>query len=159
MRDIVYPVIGKDEVSKIIAHKEDMLLLDSVCSFDGSCLEAGAVMDAGNPFYRDGSTPSYVCFELIAQAICVFSFLSGYNGSEEPDIGFILKLSDFRMGRAALCEDERVSIKVELDCSMGTGLFSFRGRVLSGSETIASGNLLVMSVADPVAVLEGRWHE
>lgn len=156
MHDIVFPVIGKERVSEIIAHKDDMLLLDSVYSFDGTSLEAGTVLDASNPFFRDGCTPSYVCFELIAQAICVFSFLSGYNESEEPDIGFILKLSDFKFEKGFLADGERVLIRVELDCSLGTGLSSFKGTVRTENGVIASGSLLVMSVADPVAVLEGR---
>lgn len=159
MHDIVFPVIGKERVSEIIAHKDDMLLLDSVYSFDGTSLEAGTVLDASNPFFRDGCTPSYVCFELIAQAICVYSFLAGFNGSEKPQIGFILKLSDFRIERDVLRDNERLFIRVECDCSMGTSIFSFKGTVRAGDEMIASGSMLVMSVADPVAVLGGRLHE
>lgn len=152
-------MLGKAGTSKLVAHKEDMLLIDSVYSYDGRHMEAGALLDGDNPFCRDGRTPGYVAFELMAQAIAAFSFLAEYNGNPEPDIGFILKVSSMKIFRSFFSTDERLSISIDISCALDNGIFKFDGSVKAGEELAAEASLLAMSVPDPVAVLKGINYE
>lgn len=148
MKHIELPLMGKENMGIVVPHREDMLLIDGVLSMQDDGLTCHATLDAGSPFFRDGRTPTYVSFELIAQTISAYSQIMDYNHSEEPSIGFILRVSDFRCARAWFQEDEEVTIQVHSDAILPGGIFSFHGQVLSGDELVAEGDLLVLSVDD-----------
>lgn len=138
------PIIGRENVGKIVPHKGDMLLLDNIISFSEDQLAAEAVLSSSSPFSRGHHTPSYVAFELIAQAISAYSYLKGLRNGERPLIGFVLRVSDFSFSRPYFSEDECARIYIEEDCAVDESLYSFTGRVATGEDTVASGRLLVM---------------
>lgn len=125
-----------------------MLLIDGVIRLIESGLVGHAVMDSGSPFFSSGKTPSYVCFELIAQCISAYSHLMGYNKGRAPSIGFILKVSSLNCFRPHLKENEEAIITIRQEAALPGGLFSFYGAVESGGEAVASGRLLVLSAGD-----------
>lgn len=148
LNNLIFPIKSRNLISKYLPHREDMLLIDEIVSFDEKKLKTKAVMNSSRPFFRKGKTPSYVSFELIAQSISIYSHLYEYCNDDKPSIGFILRVSDFNIFRPFLRENEVVEIEVEEDAVLINDVFSFKGRVLVGEELIAKGALLVMHVGD-----------
>lgn len=152
------PIKGKDALSRIVPHQGRMLLIDEITAFDkeAKTLSAGATADEGSPFFTGEGTPCYVAFELIAQSISAYSFLSGINTDGKPSIGFILRLSHFTVSRKLLEKNEKVVITITEECTLGDSLYSFQGNVRAKNDIIAKGQILVMSTDDPQAILEGK---
>ena len=148
MKEYSYPIVGKEKIAAIVPHKGDMLLLDAITRLTEGGIEARATIESSSPFFFAGKAPAYVCFELIAQCISAYSKIMDYSGGDEPSIGFILKVSDFVCSRPYLEEGEEAIITIRQEAVLPSGLFSFFGDVVAGSETVASGHLLVMSADD-----------
>ena len=144
MRESFLPIIGRENVSRIVPHKDDMLLLDNIISFSAGSLTAEAVITSSSPFFSEGKVPSYISFELIAQAISAYSYLKGLKNGDEPYIGFILRVSDFQFSSPYFVENDTVIIEVKEDCAVDESLYSFAGTVRKNGEIVASGRLLVM---------------
>lgn len=157
MSEPVLPLIGREAVSRIVPHKRSMLLIDSVFSFKRGDLQAGALIGSSSPFSKDGKVPAYISFELIAQSISAYSYLCGIRKGEEPMIGFILKVSNFKLLRETFDVGERVVIDITEDCVMNNDIYKFIGKVSSNGGLAASGELLVISADDPEALLGGEY--
>ncbi|MBR1919317.1 MAG: hypothetical protein IJ831_06810 [Spirochaetales bacterium] len=141
---ISLPILSRDEVMKVIPHKSSMALIDSIFSYRDKELEAGATLSDLSPFFNGENTPGYVCFELIAQSISAYSFFKGYRNGERPLMGFILKVSDFRISRPFLEKDAKVRILVREDFELASDLYNFVGEVRESGELVAEGKLMVM---------------
>lgn len=153
MSELSLPIVGREQIEKIIPHKRSMTLIDSVFSFSRGNLKAGAVIGGDSPFVRDGKVPAYIAFELIAQSISAYSYLSGLRNGDDPAIGFILKVTDFNMMRSFFCVGDQAEIIIEEDIVINDNIYKFNGSVYIGGECAASGELLVMNV-DSLDVLE-----
>ncbi len=154
MKSLGLPLMGKENLSPFIPHRGNMLLIDGIISVGDSGLTAHATLDDSSPFFSDGGTPGYVSFELIAQAVSVYSHVMEYAGNDGPSIGFILRVTDFIISRPFLNKDECVMIEIEQETDLFNGLFSFKGKVFNDAGIIAQGRLLVMSVDDVNRVLK-----
>ena len=140
---VCFPLVGKSEVSKVVPHKKKMLLLSEITSFDGEVLVAKAKLGRDNPFSDGKGTPCYVSFELIAQAVSAFSYISTSDGEAEPEIGFILRLSSFVVNRSYFEEGKEYLVHAKATCDLGHGLYEFEGKVTDDDVTIAEGAMMV----------------
>ena len=131
---VCFPLVGKSEVSKVVPHKKKMLLLSEITSFDGEVLVAKAKLGRDNPFSDGKGTPCYVSFELIAQAVSAFSYIS---------TGFILRLSSFVVNKAYFEEGKEYLVHAKATCDLGHGLYEFEGKVTDDDVTIAEGAMMV----------------
>ncbi len=154
MKQIDLPLMGKDKILPFLPHRNNMLLIDGILSVFENALTAHATLDAGSPLFFDEKTPGYVSFELIAQAISVFSHIKEYAGKDKPEIGFILRVTDFIISRPFFDKNETVQIEVQQETDLFNGLFSFSGRVFNENGTAAEGRLLVMSVEDVAQIIK-----
>ncbi len=153
---ISLPLLSKEDVLKVIPHKEDMALIDRIYSYRDKELEAGATLDDSSPFFNGKSTPGYVCFELIAQSISAYSFFKGYRNGEKPLMGFILKVTDFNIEKPFLEKDAAVRILVKEDFELTRDLYSFIGEVRENEKLVAYGKLMVMCAENLDIVLNGE---
>lgn len=144
MMDLEMPIRGKENLKNLLPHRDNMLLIDGVNYVGNKILSVHATLDSNSPLFKDGQTPSYVSFELIAQSISVYSHIQEYTTDDEPSIGFILKVSNFVFSRPYFIENEEVEIFISEESELLNDVFSFHGIVRNEKEEIANGDLLVM---------------
>lgn len=156
---IALPISGKEAVGRIIPHKGRMLLLDGVMDFDpeGHGLSSTMTVRRDNLFWREGEgLPGYVCFELMAQTISAYEYLSASHAGAKPKLGFILGVDHFHVAVPLVPEGAQVRTTVRLGIQLAGGMYQFDGVATAEGRKVAEGSLLVFDVEDPDRYLGGR---
>ena len=84
--------MSKEELSKILPHKEPMILIDDIIgySLDEKWLKSAVTINENDMFYNKEiqGTDSVVGIEYMAQTIGCYAFYR--NNQQEPKIGYLL---------------------------------------------------------------------
>lgn len=109
--------IEKDVLESVAPHKSPMLLLDRIVNFDldsFSC-ESEVFITPESMFFKpdDNIVPIWICFEYMAQTIAALSGISSVMKHEEPKVGFIMAVRDFKPSSRGFVHGTCVSIKVK----------------------------------------------
>lgn len=148
------PIRGKEKVAKVLPHKGKMVLLDAITGYGDKTITTESILGSGSPAFDEeaGATPSFVCFELMAQSVSAYADIT--RGGK-PKIGFILSVERFKASEALLERDAVVTTCVKQEFELGK-MFSFSGVCEAGGRRIAEGLLMLYTVEDPMEVLQRK---
>jgi predicted hotdog family 3-hydroxylacyl-ACP dehydratase len=143
-------LIEKEELQTLIPHKGKMFLLSRVIEYDTAhSIRVEYDITEQCLFYDpavDG-VPSWVGFELMAQAIYVLSGIKVREGGEKPNMGFILSIQSVRMEIPLFKNGSTVEICVkEIDYT--DMIYTFEGEALLEGRKVMEGRIMVMEISD-----------
>lgn len=138
---------------ELAPHAAPMLLVDRVIELDATTIRARSVVSSDNPFFIPGrGLPSYVGFELMAQAVSIFDGWRRRGQGEGPQIGFLLGCRKYRVARDWFAEGETIDIECRSLIDEGE-MRSFDCQLFVGGVEVGSGALNVYRPDDPEKVL------
>lgn len=115
-RKMTERMIERPELAEYLPHKDSMLLIDRIVSYDleNSVLVAEVDTDARDLFYTEAlqGIPAWIGFEYMAQSIAAFSGVGARGAGHEPRIGFIMSVRAFRTELPAYPAGKTLSVRV-----------------------------------------------
>ncbi len=136
--------VDKPGLFRYSPHKGKMLLLDRLDAYSLSpaSLSASVVITADSPFFdkEKNLVPGWVSFEYMAQAIALLAGLRSAAHGENPNIGFILGVRDFKTEGAGFPEGRTVSVSVR-QVLLHKAVAVFAGEALLGGVRVSGGTL------------------
>ena len=154
-------MIEKEEMLSIMPHRDRMLLLTKVNEYDfkEESIEAEYHITEDCLFYDSAAAgvPAWVGFEFIAQAVSAFMGIKTRARGEPVKIGFILSVSQVRIGLPFFKTGNTIVIKAkEFECM--DPLYIYKGEIFIEGKKVLEGKLTVMEVDDEKAqaMKEGR---
>jgi len=144
-------MIEQEDVLSIIPHRGKMLLLSKVNEYNlntGS-IEAEYHLTEDCLFYDPAISgiPTWVGFELMAQAVSAFMGIKTRARGEPVKIGFILGVSQVQIGLPFLKAGSIIGIKAQEYENMDP-LYIFKGEIFIEGNKVLEGKLTVMEVED-----------
>lgn len=78
------------QISELLPHDAPMVLIDRVVSYQSDFIHCQTTIHDHFPFCEEGSVPSYVGIEYMAQAVAAWNGLMARQQGSTPKIGFLL---------------------------------------------------------------------
>lgn len=78
------------DIGKFLPHNEPMILLDHLVECLDESVHATVTLKADSPFCEQGSIPSYIALEYMAQGVAAWNGYHAHRRQESPKIGFLL---------------------------------------------------------------------
>jgi predicted hotdog family 3-hydroxylacyl-ACP dehydratase len=147
----------KPELYDYSVHKGRMLLIDQIEGYDFSSVELTSLIEIHreSEFLHKDSMPVWVSFEYMAQSIALLSTLIHKDSNEEPQIGFIMNVRDFKALRPRFALGDRVMVRVKQTFKEG-GIAVFDGETFVNGECYSRG---VVTVIEKSQELLTKWNE
>lgn len=141
---------------ELTPHAPPMLLIDEVLSCTDMRVHARARVRGDGLFFQKGrGLPSYVGFEIMAQAIAAYDGWVRRAKGEKPTLGFLLGCRRYQTSVDWFAEGETLEIVASSLIHEGE-MRSFDCKLLTvGGVEVASGTLNVFRPDDPEAFLAG----
>jgi len=144
-------MIEKEEMLSIMPHRGKMLLLSKVNEYDltkGS-VEAEYYLTEDCLFYDPAiaGIPAWVGFEIMAQAVSAFMGIKTRARGEPVKIGFILGVSQVKMGLSFFKTGSMIVVRAQEYENMDP-LYIFSGEIYIEGAKVFEGKLTVMEVED-----------
>jgi predicted hotdog family 3-hydroxylacyl-ACP dehydratase len=147
-------MIEKEELLSIIPHRGRMLLLTKVNEYDlnEESIEVEYHLTEDCLFYDPAAcgVPAWVGFEFIAQAVSAFMGIKTRIRGEPVKIGFILGVSQARMGLSFFKPGSIIVIKAKEYENMDP-IYIYTGEIFIEGRKVFEGKLTVMEVDDKKA--------
>ena len=147
----------KPELFKYSPHQSRMLLLDQVDSYnmDKHTLQSSLEISEDSEFFsqESGSVPTWISFEYVAQSIALLSGIANKELGNEPKIGFIMAVRDFKSFSDGFKPGSRLEVTVEEDFRNGD-VAVFNGVVKCNDSVCAT---TVINVIENNQELVDRW--
>ena len=144
-------MIEREELLSIVPHRGKMLLLNRVREYNTKELSIEAeysITEDGLFFDSDAAgVPAWVGFEFIAQAVSALIGIRYRENGEPPKIGFILSVSQMRIGLPFFKTGSIIAIKANIIESVDS-LYIFKGEIFIEGVKVLEGKLTVMDVDD-----------
>jgi predicted hotdog family 3-hydroxylacyl-ACP dehydratase len=141
--------IETEELLTLIPHKGKMVLLSRVLEWDlDQWTLTGAYDITEDVLFYDpllGGIPGWVSFECMAQSVSALTGIHIRLAGKEPNMGFILSISDMEITVPVLKAGTTINTEVRLNCRM-ENVLAFDCWVFSGESTAAAAKLTVMEV-------------
>lgn len=111
------------DVSELVPHSGDMMLLDELVSYDEESLVAAVTIKDSAPFFRTtgdpltggvAGVPAWVGLEYMAQAIAAWSGMKGRDEGRPPKPGFLIGTRRYVSNQAVFPLHCLLSIEVKL---------------------------------------------
>ena len=142
-------MIEKEELSSVIPHRGRMLLLSRIVGYNlqERSIEAEYHVTEDCIFYDSAmaGVPAWVGFEFIAQTISAFSGIRNREKSEPPRIGFVLAVSQMKIGVSCFKAGSILTIKTRETEDMHP-VYAFDGEIFLDGQKLIEGKLMVMEV-------------
>lgn len=142
----------KEAVEALVPHEGKMFLLSRVDSYSLESIEITTEIDITDKdlfFDEDlGGVPSWVAFEYMAQSISALSGIFGRTLNEDPKVGFIMSVTNFKTNRAVFKVGEVVRVKVRQTMRMDMAV-TFDGSASVGDQELVTATLNTVEVPDP----------
>lgn len=145
-------------VELYLPHRGPMLLVDRLLFDEGDAVRVEAVVRRDGLFVRDGVMPSWVCLELMAQAIAVYAGRRHREKDEAVRLGFLLGTRRFTSKVDGFPVGTRLEIHARLEIISEQGLAVFDCRVLQDGAVVAEALLNVFQPNDVGAYLKEASH-
>ena len=101
-------------IAELLPHRPPMILLDRVDNFAADALTASVAITPSSLFCADGSVPSHIALEYMAQACAAHAGIVAREKGEPVGIGFVLGTRDFVSMVAGFAIGDRLDIIVTL---------------------------------------------
>lgn len=107
--------MNKYSINEVLPHKEPMILIDSLESYDSDSCICQVTITKESPFYDDtlAGVPSYIGSEYMAQAIAAFAGANALDNKSKVTIGFLLGSRKYKTFKPAFLLNTRLTIKVK----------------------------------------------
>ena len=140
-------MIDKGELLSVVPHRGKMLLLSRVISYDleEQSIEAEYHVTEDCLFYDPalGGVPAWVGFEFMAQSISALSGLRNREKGFPPQNGFVLAVSQLRMGLSFFETGSKITIRTREIDNMHP-VYIFEGEILLDGKKVLGGKITVM---------------
>jgi len=147
-------MIENEELLSIMPHRGKMLLLTKVNDYNlqEESIEAEYHLTEDCLFYDPAASgvPAWVGFEFIAQTVSAYKGIKTRIRGEPTKIGFILGITQMRIGLSFFKSGSILVIKAQQYESMDP-LFIYRGEIFIDGNKVLEGKLTVMEVDDEKA--------
>jgi predicted hotdog family 3-hydroxylacyl-ACP dehydratase len=136
--------------AELIRHRGSAALLDEICRYDETSLEARVVVRPGTAYSdRFGHLPAWAGPELMAQAISALAGQRSFRAHGRPAaIGLLLGVRSYRATVDEFRSGEVLLVEVTESFEDEDGMAVFDGRIRRAGELIASGRLTVFQPPD-----------
>lgn len=150
--DISLPINARE----LTPHAPPMLLIDEVLSCTDLQIHVRTKVRGDGLFFQKGrGLPSYVGFEIMAQAIAAYDGWTRRARGEKPTLGFLLGCRKYQTSVEWFAEGDQLEIVANSLIHEGE-MRSFDCKLLgAGGVQVASGVLNVFRPNDPDAFLAG----
>lgn len=155
-------MIEKPELENYLPHKDSMLLLDRIMSwnFDKQLLESEVDTRNNSLFFNEelDGIPAWVGFEYMAQSIAALSGLDArHNLEQEPCVGFIMSVRNYATTMPAYPVNKVLRIQI-------TQLFNEDSVVSFDCAIIMDGKIVSTAIVNAIETDEPekfweRYHE
>ena len=147
-------MIEQEEMLTIMPHRGRMLLLNRVNEYDfeEASIEVEYHITEDCLFYDPamGGVPAWVGFEFVAQAVSAFLGIKPRARGEPIKIGFVLGVSQMRIGLPFFSAGSIIVIKAkEFECM--DPLYIYNGEIYIEGRKVLEGKMTVMEVNDEKA--------
>lgn len=125
MREASYPAI-----SEIVPHEGKMVLLERVLAHAADSTCCAVAIDAQVLFRDpDGSIPSWVGIEYMAQCIAAHAGLLARAEGHKPRVGFLVGSRSLRLHVERFCAGQTLSVSAVHLWGRGAGMATFQCRI------------------------------
>lgn len=147
---------SRESVATLVPHKGKMLLLDRVKSYTLEEKTIVTEIDIGkdNLFFDEDlqGVPAHVAFEYMAQSISALSGIYGKSIGNEPQVGFIMSVTNFNAAKPFFKAGDVVKVVVRQTMRMDMAV-TFDGSASVGDEVYVTATLNTIEVPDPKTAL------
>ena len=141
--------IEREELAEFVPHRGKMFIIDRIVDASTSdwTIESETKITPDFVFFdeRAGGVPNYVCFEIAAQTISALTGLYTREKGLEPNMGFILSVSDMHFDFDVLKSGQTVRAKAVREAALDT-VHSFRATLFVDGTEAGCGKLTVVEV-------------
>lgn len=134
--DPVYP-----KPSELVPHKDPMVLIDEILSFDALHAATRVSIAPGCPFWRPEGVSALAGIEYLAQTVAALSGWGGRREGKDPRIGFLLSVREYRCEVPTFVAGSELRIEVTHEWG-DAEMMRFEGRILEA----ATGTLLACGI-------------
>lgn len=125
-------------IEHVIPHRAPMRLIDRLLEADDAHALVEADIPAQGRFVRDGSMPTWVGIELMAQAIAAWAGARARRRGEPVPLGMLLGTRKLEIRRATLPAGATLRIQARCELMAANGLGMFECRMTLDEEEVAS---------------------
>ncbi|MDA3810726.1 MAG: hypothetical protein PF518_10430 [Spirochaetaceae bacterium] len=147
----------KPELYNYSPHKNRMLLIEQLDQYDliENKLSSSIKITESSEFFcpSDNYVPVWISFEYMAQSIAILSGISHADDGDEPKIGFIIGVRDFKAAVPGFKPGDELVIFVEQTFRDGN-VAVFNGEVLINDKVCSSA---IINVIENNQELVNRW--
>lgn len=141
-------------IEEILPHRGTMLLLDAVRSWDAESATVTASVKADAWYSEaDGTMPSWIGIELMAQAIAAHVGLSARARREPPRQGVLLGTRAYQVIMPRFPSGATLTVIANLAFRDDSGLGAYDCRIAIGGQDIATATIKVFEPEDFEAFL------
>lgn len=94
----------------VLPHDPPMVLLDRVVSCGEDFIQCQVLIQKSSPFFNQGSVPSYISLEYMAQAVGAWNGLISRRNGEPPKIGFLLGVRKLDLDVESFTEGQLLNV-------------------------------------------------
>lgn len=139
--------LKKPELFSYTPHQSRMLLIDRVDNFsiDNGILSSSLIINESSEFFNKDKeyVPIWVSFEYMAQSIATLSGIAQRMISNDPKIGFIIGIRDFKSFNIGFKVGNEVNINIK-ETYRENNIAVFEGKTYVGSKLYSSASLNVV---------------
>lgn len=142
-------------IESLVAHRENMLLIERVLTVSSQSIEVLARVDASAWFANfDGSMPGWVGIELMAQAVAAWAGLESWQRGDLPKQGFLLGTRSYVCKRSNFLAGAELRVTAVEVFRETNGLAAFDCKIEHSGETVAEASLKLFEPQDFASFME-----
>ena len=148
--------MNKYQIVDVLPHREPMILIDSLDSYDNDSCICKVEITKESPFYDENqaAVPSYIGIEYMAQAIAAYSGANALDNNEKVTIGFLLGSRKYKTFKSYFTLNALLTINIKQLYQEESGLSVFECEILDQtSELLAQANINVYQPSDADAFI------
>ncbi|KAA1190494.1 3-hydroxylacyl-ACP dehydratase [Pseudohalioglobus sediminis] len=147
----------KPDIAEILPHAPPMVLLDEVLADSTESITCALTVRADQLFDKDGTVPSWLGIEYMAQAVAAFTGLENWRQGQAIKVGFLLGTRRFNTDTDTFRVDQRLEITAERVIQGSNGMAAFdcsvRGEGVNQHATLS---VYEPTEADAVSMISGE---
>ena len=142
-------------VQPYLPHRDKMMLIDKVLSYDAESLVATAELNDQHIFVENGHFPSWAAMELMAQSVAAWSGCHADDLGESIRLGFLLGSRHFQLHFDELSVPSKVLIKIQVSIEDSNGFGVFDTQLWQSDDNNAEIKLLAEGALNVYSPKEG----
>ena len=146
----------KYAIEDLIAHRDPMILISRLVSYDESSALCEVDISEASLFYQqqNNGVASYVGIEYMAQSVAAFAGAKALARGESVEIGFLLGSRKYQTFDALFKNNTTYQITVEQLFQEDSGLSVFDCKIKLGNELIAQAKVNAFQPENPEEFLK-----